>query len=147
MTSLVWLKKISCVTRSFCKIFLTPKQNIPSVAPFPWPAAQYVRIILGLNSLTSFWRRKKRFLFLYCVGALSLWIRSWFLMLYLLMISQSACSTNTGSWMMWALKSKWYREPVGSTIEQWRMKCFPENWVDGTSSLGRKAEFCDRYFC
>ena len=61
----------------------------------------YVRIILTLISLASFWRRKKTFLFLFCVGTLPLWMqKSWFLILYLMMISRSTWSTNNGSCIM-----------------------------------------------
>lgn len=121
----LWLKKISCVPISSCKIFLTPKLNISSIAPFPWPAAPYVRIIHILNSLASFWRRKNAFLFLYYMGALSHWIhRFWSLMLYLIMTL-----TNTGLWMVSSLKWKWYREPTGSTMEQWRVKCFTKKVI------------------
>ena len=63
---------------------------------FSIQAAPYVRIILRFNSLVSFWRRKKAFLFLHCAGALSHWIhRSWFLMSYLMMILRSTWSTQT----------------------------------------------------
>ena len=141
----LWLKKISCVPISSCKIFLTPKLNISSIAPFPWPAAPYVRIIHILDSLASFWRRKNAFLFLYYVGALSHWIhRFWSLILYLIMTLKSAWSTNTGLWMVSSLKWKWYREPTGSTMEQWRVKCFTKKWVDCTSPFGHKAKFCEQ---
>ena len=115
---------------------------------FSIQAAPYVRIILRFNSLASFWRRKKTFLFLHCAGALSNWIhRSWFLMSYLMMILRSTWSTNTRSMMVSKLNWKWYQKSTRSTIEQWRVNCFSEKWADCTSSLGRKERFCEKCTC
>ena len=44
---------------SFLRIFFTPKLDIPSVAPFPWPVAPCVRIIRKLKSSESFSEEKK----------------------------------------------------------------------------------------
>ena len=53
------LKNMSCVTMSFRTTFLTPKLDIPSIAPLPWPAAPYLQMILNLMSLASFEEEEK----------------------------------------------------------------------------------------
>ena len=101
------LKNMSCITMSFRATFLTPKLDIPSIAPLPWPAAPYLQMILNLMSLASFWRRRKECFYLYRKDTLPHKVyRSSFLMSFVSMTSRITWSTKIPLWLVSSLKWK-----------------------------------------